>query len=205
MSRSLALTFTIALVAGAIMGLAVVLSQSAQSVRGGILGSSGQALIGGPFELVDHTGRTVTEQDFRGKYMLLYFGFTHCPDICPSTLQVVATAMDALGDASDEVVPIMVTVDPARDTRELMAGYVTAFHPRLVGLTGSEEQVAQALKAYRIYAQKVPDPDDTNGDTYTMDHSSFLYLMDRQGRFVTHFTHGTRAETLAKRLAEHIG
>jgi len=205
MSRSLALMFTIALFAGAIMGLAVVLSQSTQSVRGGILGSTGQALIGGPFELVDHTGRAVTEQDFRGKYMLVYFGFTHCPDICPSTLQVVATAVDALGDAADEIVPIMVTVDPERDTRELLAGYVTAFHPRLVGLTGSPAQVAQALKAYRIYAQKVPDPDDASGDTYTMDHSSFLYLMDRRGRFVTHFTHGTTAETLAKRLAEHVG
>ncbi|MEM9030542.1 MAG: SCO family protein [Pseudomonadota bacterium] len=160
--------------------------------------STGTALVGGPFELVDHTGAEVTERDFHGKYMLVYFGFAHCPDICPSALQVMSAALDQVGASADKIVPIFISVDPERDTPELMAAYVSAFHPRLRGLTGSTEAVASAAKAYRVFYRKVADPGSTSD--YTIDHSSIIYLMGPDGRFVTHFTHGTSLDVVTQRL-----
>ena len=146
--------FAIALVAAGIGAVAAFwllpggperLFAPAQSLR-----TKGKALIGGPFKLVDHTGKTVTEKDFAGRKMLVFFGFTHCPDICPSGLQVMSAALDQLGDKAGAVVPIFVTVDPERDTPEVMAKYVTSFHPRLVGLTGSQDAIKTTAKAYRV-------------------------------------------------------
>lgn len=165
-----------------------------------VLPSTGQALVGGPFTLVDHTGKTVTDQDFRGRYMLIYFGFTYCPDVCPSGLQVIATALDQAGAKSDRVVPILVSIDPERDTPELLAQYVPSFHPRLVGLTGPPNQVAAMIRAYRVYAKKVEDPKSTAG--YTYDHSSIAYLMDPQGRYVTHFNPTAGPDRIAERLRQ---
>ena len=129
---------------GAVGGAAVlVLNQGGQ---GPAVQTSGKALIGGPFTLVDQTGKTVTDQDFRGRYMLVFFGFTHCPDICPAELQVMSAALDALGPKADSVVPIFITLDPERDTQAAMAAYVKNFGPRFVGLTGSSEQIAAAAK-----------------------------------------------------------
>jgi protein SCO1/2 len=172
--------------------------------RGGVEPvSSGTALIGGPFELTDQTGKRVTGQDFRGKYMLVFFGYTFCPDVCPGTLQVVSAALDRLGPAGDAIVPIFITVDPARDTPEVMRDYAKAFHPRLVALTGSEADIDKAARAYRVYYAKVKG--SGNDKDYLMDHAAFLYLMDKDGKFLKHFVAGTNPDELANGLKEAIG
>ncbi|MCR6629562.1 MAG: SCO family protein [Magnetospirillum sp.] len=160
------------------------------------------AAIGGPFTLVDGDGRTVTDKDFRGKWMLIYFGYTFCPDVCPTSLSVVAGAMDKLAPAElDKLVPVFISVDPARDTPAVMKDYAAAFHPRMVGLTGSEEQVAAVSKAYKVYAARAKGADDSS---YTVDHSSILYLVGPDGRFVSHFPHGTTADDLAAALKKTL-
>lgn len=157
--------------------------------------AAGKSLIGGPFTLIDHTGKTVTEKDYAGKYRLMFFGFTHCPDICPAELQVMAAALDRLGPEADRVVPIFVSVDPARDTPERLAEYVGNFGPRFVGLTGTPEQVAAAAKAFRVYFAKVEDPGSRMD--YSVDHSAIAYLMSPENEYVTHFTYGTTPEKMA--------
>ncbi|MEQ9518263.1 MAG: SCO family protein [Parvibaculum sp.] len=164
--------------------------------------SSGVALVGGPFELVAHTGKTVTQADFAGQYMLIYFGFTFCPDVCPTELQVMSSALDILGDEGANVTPILITIDPERDTVDAMARYVANFHPRLLGLTGTPEQIATAASAYRVYYQKVTD--EASAAAYTMDHSSVVYLMGPDGTFIKHFGPGTSPEKMAKTIANLI-
>lgn len=158
--------------------------------------TTGKALIGGPFRLVDHNGKPVTERDFAGKPMLVMFGFTSCPDICPSGLQVMAAAIDKLGDKGRALTPVFVSVDPERDTPAKLKEFVGSFHPSIVGLTGSAEEVAAAAKAYRVYYKKVPQ----GADGYTIDHSSFFYIMDAKGAFLTHVPHTTNPDTLTLRL-----
>ena len=165
-----------------------------------VTSSSGTASVGGPFTLVDQHGNTVTDQNFRGRWMVVFFGFTHCPDICPTALNDMSMMMQDLGAAADKVQPIFVTVDPERDTVQAMADYVANFDPRIVALTGTPEQVAQAAKAYRVYYKKVPQ-----GDGYTMDHTGILYVMDPQGRFMTHFTPNTPPADMAARIRKLIG
>lgn len=160
-------------------------------------GGSGVALIGGPFELVDHTGRTVTDQTWAGKPLLVYFGYTYCPDVCPTELSAMSSAMDLLNGDVD-VQPLFVTVDPARDTVQAMADYVAHFHPKMVGLTGSAEQVAAAAKAYRVYYARGPGDEES----YLMDHSSFVYLMGRDHRYLAHFPPNTEPEAMARRIRE---
>lgn len=163
----------------------------------------GAVPIGGPFTLTDQTGRRVTEADYRGRLMLVYFGYTFCPDVCPLGLQTVAAALDELpADVQDQVVPLFITVDPERDTVPVMRDYVAAFHPRLVGLTGSEADVAATLRAYRVYASRSAAP--AGDDGYLVDHSTFTYLMDRQGRYLAHFGHDTTPDAMAKRIAELV-
>ncbi len=172
------------------------------SVKPGAPVISGTALVGGPFSLTDQTGRRVDEKDFLGKYMLVFFGYTYCPDVCPTELQVMSAALDSLGAKGDSIQPIFITVDPQRDTPEVMKQYVANFHPRLLGLTGSAEEIAAVAKAYRVYYSKVES--NTGPDAYLMDHSSIVYLMDRDGRFLKHFTYSTDSAALAKDLAEAI-
>lgn len=162
----------------------------------------GKALVGGPFELVDQSGRTVTQNDLAGSYALIYFGYTFCPDVCPTSLQTMSAAIDLLGPAGDEVQPVFVTVDPARDTVEQMAAYAAHFHPRLLALTGSEAQVADAARAYRVYYQRV---DDSAATEYLMDHTSLYYLMGLDGEYVAHFSHDATAEEMAARIRELTG
>lgn len=165
---------------------------------------SGTADIGGPFTLVNHRGETVTDEDYRGRAMLIYFGFTYCPDICPFSLQIMASAMDQLS-AEDRarIQPLLITVDPRRDTVEHLAQYVAspAFPAELVGLTGSEEQIARVTGEYRVVFQLNDEEDQEN---YLVDHSSFIYLMGPDGVFVDVFTHGTDPETLASRLQQFL-
>jgi protein SCO1/2 len=183
---------------GALAGAAILLLTTPQG--GQPVESSGTALIGGPFSLVGTDGKPVTERDFRGRYMLIFFGFTHCPDICPAELQVIAQALDQLGDKAKRVVPIFITLDPERDTPEAMANYVKSFGGNFVGLTGSPEQIAAAAKAYRVSYSKVEN-NDSPGD-YSVDHSALVYLMDPKGRYVTHFSYGLSAEQMAEKLGK---
>src|SRR6266404_4128906 len=126
--------------------------------------------VGGPFELVDHAGHARSEHDFRGKLMLVYFGFTYCPDVCPTDLQAIGLALDKLGKDGESVQPLFITVDPARDTAEHLAQYVPMFHPRLVGLTGNPEAIRRAADAYKVYYAKVPR--GKAADDYTVDHTA---------------------------------
>jgi protein SCO1/2 len=166
------------------------------------LPSTGKALVGGPFSLVDHTGRRVTDKDFRGRYMLVYFGFTYCPDVCPSGLQVIAAALQKIGPSADRLTPLFITVDPERDTPAQMAEYVKSFDPRLIGLTGTAAEVDAAAKAYRVYYKKVKDEKSTGG--FTIDHTALMYLMDPKGAYVSHFSHTTSVDALAERLGKTI-
>jgi protein SCO1/2 len=132
--------------------------------------------------------------------MLVFFGYTYCPDLCPTELQVMSAALDGLGAKADAIQPIFISFDPERDTPEVLKQYVSNFHPRLVGLTGTPEEVAAAAKAYRVYYSKVPN--NSAPDTYLMDHSTITYLMDPQGRFLKHFSYSTDSAALAKALEE---
>jgi protein SCO1/2 len=157
--------------------------------------------VGGPFELIDHSGRTRTEQDFRGRLMLVYFGFTYCPDVCPTDLQAIGLAMDKLGADSANVQPLFVTVDPERDTPAHLAEYVKLFHPRLIGLTGSAEAIRKAADAYKVYYARV----DLNRDAgYTVDHTAFIYLMDRDGNYLGFFPPGTSADRMVEIIRPHL-
>lgn len=155
----------------------------------------GKALVGGPFTLTDQDGRLVTERDFAGHFMLIFFGYTFCPDICPTELQVMMAAVDELGPEGNRIQPIFISVDPARDTPDVLKAYVGNFSPRLLGLTGTPEQIAAVAKAYRVYFSKV-EGTQSNAD-YLMDHSSIIYLMGPDGQFVKHMTYTTDAAKLA--------
>lgn len=163
---------------------------------------SGVALVGGPFTLLDQDGRRVTEKDFLGKYMLVFFGYTYCPDVCPTELQVMSAALDQLGAEAERIQPVFVSIDPARDTPEVLKAYVGNFNPRLLGLTGTPEEVAAMAKAYRVYYAKA----GSNGSStdYLMDHSSIIYLMGPDGRFVKHMAYTTDAAKLASELKETL-
>lgn len=185
--------------------------------------------IGGPFSLIDHHGRAVSDRDFRGKLMLVFFGYTYCPDVCPTELQIISQAMDELGAAGDDVQPLFVTVDPERDTVEVLADYLSNFHPRILGLTGPPDRIAAAAAAYRVAYFKVFYPPfdddekaagDANDETantdatssengndnadYLMNHSTVTYLMGRDGRFLALFSYGTDPSEMAAGIRKHL-
>lgn len=142
----------------------------------------GRAMIGGPFTLTSGDGKTVSDRDFRGKFMLIYFGYSFCPDVCPTSLNTMAEALDRLGPLAEKVQPIFITVDPRRDDQAAVKQYAAAFGPRMIGLTGTEEQIGAIARAFRVYYRENrtgPGPND-----YSMDHSSILYLMGPDGRFI---------------------
>ncbi len=169
---------------------------------GGVAASvSGGVTVGGPFSLVDGSGRVVTDADFRGRWMLVYFGYTFCPDVCPTELQLVSATLDALGPDAAKIVPLFITIDPARDTPATMAGYVKLFDDRLIGLTGTEAQIAAVARAYRVYYAKAERKDTTE---YLMDHSSFLYLMGPGGKLRALYRPGTSAQELAASLRTRL-
>jgi cytochrome oxidase Cu insertion factor (SCO1/SenC/PrrC family) len=189
---------TLALLAALIFaGTAYYFVNPSHTARG-----TGTALVGGPFTLTDQTGKKVTEKDFLGHYMLVFFGYTYCPDVCPTELQVMSAALDSLGSKADKIQPIFITIDPQRDTPEVMKQYVANFYPRLTGLTGSSEEIAAVAKAYRVYYSRVDGKSGT--DNYLMDHSSIVYLMDANGTFLKHFTYTTDAAELAKAIEAAI-
>jgi len=156
----------------------------------------GEAAIRSEFSLIDHNGNRVTEADFLGRWQLVFFGFTHCPDVCPTTLAYMANVLDRFGGEVERVAPIFITVDPSRDTPEVMAEYVQAFHPKLVGLTGSEAEVAAAAQSFRVYYERMEE--ETAPDGYLMAHSGHIYLMTPEGRFEDVFREGDQsAEKMA--------
>ena len=155
--------------------------------------------VGGPFALTDHTGRPRTEQDFKGKLLLVYFGFTYCPDICPTDLQDIGLAIDKLGGAGDEVQPLFITVDPERDTPEHLAEYVSLFHPRMIGLTGDAAAIRKAADAYKVYYRKVSNEAGTD---YTVDHTAFMYLMGADGKYLGFFPPGTTPERIVEAIRQ---
>jgi len=158
--------------------------------------------IGGPFTLVDGEGRAVSEQTFRGKYMLVYFGYTFCPDVCPTTLNQVADALDRLGAKADRIVPVFISIDPKRDTPGVVKEFAAAFSPRLVGLTGNAEQVGKVARAYRVYfAERRTGP---GVNDYAMDHSSILYLMGPDGAFIGPLRAEATGEQMAAELARLV-
>lgn len=161
----------------------------------------GTALIGGPFSLVDVSGRRVTDRDFHGRLMLVFFGYTHCPDVCPAELQNMAEVMDKLGPDADRVAPVFISVDPKRDTPEALAAYVNNFSPRIVALTGDQAEVASAAKAYRVYFRRAGE--DASGN-YTVDHSAFIYLMDGNGKYITYFSFNTAPEAMVAAIKKKI-
>ena len=165
--------------------------------------TTGKALVGGPFKLTDQHGKTVSDTDFRGKYMLVVFGYTFCPDVCPAELQVVTAALDALGPKAEQIQPVFITIDPERDTVDQLAVYAGNFHPRLALLTGSSTAIADVAKAYRVYYAKA-EGSAAAGRDYLMDHSSIIYLMGPDGQFVRHFTYTTDAAALAELLTQAI-
>lgn len=163
--------------------------------------SAGAAAIGGPFELVDQDGRPFTDKNLRGNFALLYFGFTHCPDICPDELLKIADVVDAVEKRTGlPLQPVFISIDPERDNVKQVQRYVKEFHPKLIGLTGSKEACAAAARAYRVYYTKA---DDT-GDDYLVDHSIITYLINPDGDFVTFFGKNTDAEGAATLISNHI-
>ena len=162
--------------------------------------SAGASPIGGPFSLTDQNGRTVTDQDLRGRPFLVFFGFTHCPDVCPTALFEISEVLGKLGPDAQKVSALFVTIDPERDTPTQMKDYLSSFNPRLVGLTGDPAAIATVAKEYLVYVKKVPLD---HGD-YTMDHTALVYLMDKDGRFVAPFNLKRSAEDAAADLRRYM-
>ncbi len=164
--------------------------------------ATGTVAIGGPFTLTDTKGNTVTEVNFKGRYSLVFFGFTHCPDICPLALQVVTQALEAAGPAAEKVQPVFITLDPERDNAEALKAYMANFDPRFVALTGTPEQIKGAEQSYRVFSAKVVIRDAEGKDTgdYAMNHSGYIYLMDRDGKYLAHFQKDAAPETIAAQL-----
>jgi len=158
--------------------------------------------IGGPFRLTASDGRVVSDQDFRGKYLLVYFGYTICPDVCPTTLQSVAAALDTIGPEANRVQPLLITVDPARDTPPVLAQYTAAFSPRLLGLSGTAEEIAAVERGYRVYAA-IHRTGSGPGD-YAVDHSSVLFLMGPDGQFITRLRADASGAEIASALVQRL-
>lgn len=164
--------------------------------------SQGVANIGGPFSLTDQNGNLRNSDEFKGKFMLVYFGYSYCPDICPLGLGNMSQALNLLQRDREQVVPIFITIDPLRDTVKHLKVYASNFHPNFIMLTGSEKEIAPVLKIFRIYSAK--SSDHGNGSDYLMDHSTLIYLMDKDGNFLQQFPHSTAPEVLASSIQKYF-
>ncbi len=179
-------------------GLEMYLGSGSKNLR-----YSGEADIRSEFSLTDHTGKGVTQADYSDRWQMVFFGFTNCPDICPTTLAYMASVIDLLGDDADKVAPIFITVDPERDTVPVMAEYVSVFHPRLIGLTGTEAQVAEAARNFRTWYERTED--DSAPDGYFMAHGGYVYLMRPDGAFEAVYQEGGQPpEVLAQDIREKL-
>ena len=206
MSRSfkLILTFLICCVSFILIFFSYLhFGRSSSDVTQGI--TSGTALIGGPFSLKDHNGKIRKNSDFKDQLLVIYFGYSYCPDICPTALSSLSKALNLLGETSNRLQPFFITVDPERDTESLLKSYVQTFHPRLLGLYGTEQEINALKKQYRIYAEKAA-PEDKNAwnPNYLIDHSSLIYVVKPDGTYLTHFSHETPPEEMAKILTNAL-
>jgi len=163
---------------------------------------SGRAPVGGPFELTDQTGHRRTDADFQGKLVVLYFGYTYCPDVCPTELQSISLALDKLGAAATTVQPLFITVDPERDTPARLADFVSSFHPRLIGLTGSLAEIRKTAIAYRTFFAKNAA---TTPDDYSVDHTGFIYLLGKDGRYLGFLPPGLAPDAIADAIRARLG
>ena len=201
MQRKLPIAVVVVIVAvfalGAWLNLRVAEPPESAAVGGMVINVD----IGGPFELTDHTGTRMTDAALRGNYALIYFGYTFCPDICPTELGVIAAAIDELGEAGTRVTPVMISIDPARDTPDVLAEYVPLFHERLIGLTGTDAEIKDVAEQYRVFYRRFEDPNST---VYLMDHTSFVYLVDPDGAVASMFRYGTPAEDMADTIRQHM-
>lgn len=163
-------------------------------------------LFGGGFSLIDHEGRRRSDRDFLGGYLLVSFGYAQCPTICPTGLETVSAALDLLGEKAARVQPLFISVDPARDRPADLKAYLAPFHPRIIGLTGSEAEVRTAAKAYRVHRRKIVLEDEAEGekDAYLVDHGSISHLMAPDGKFLTLFPYGTDAEFMARTIENYL-
>ena len=184
------------ILAGAVATLMLLAPQQRANVT-----ASGTAQIGGAFSLIGTKGETVTDKDFRGKYMLIYFGYTFCPDVCPTELSAISEALDKLGPLANRITPLFISIDPERDRPKLVGEYVSNFYKTYVGLTGSKAQIKQVTKAYKVFYSKGKS---TEPGEYTMDHSSIIYLMDPKGEYVAFFSYGTAPKIMAQKMAKLI-
>jgi protein SCO1/2 len=202
MKRRTAIIGALVLIFGGVLTW-FVLDKTLTSMRGAnVPQATGTVSIGGAFELTNQNGKRVTDKNFAGKYMLVYFGYTFCPDVCPTELQAMSEALDLLGKDADQLTPIFISIDPARDGVKEMKAYVKAFNPRLVGLTGSAQDIAKVAKTYRVYYSKVVEKGKEDDKDYAMDHSAIVYFMDRKGKYAAHFTYGTKPEVMAKKIRD---
>ncbi len=192
---------------GLIVVLLVAIGAAWLRQGGGDGGSAAVAVpggvsVGGPFALTDDHGQAVTDATYRGRWMLVYFGYSFCPDVCPTELQTVSATLDKLGPAAAKLVPLFITIDPSRDTPAALAEYVKLFDPRLIGLTGTEQQIATVAREYRVYYARANGKDPSS---YLMDHSSFVYLMGPDGKFQALFHQGTTPDELADAIRTRLG
>jgi protein SCO1 len=188
-----------------ILGLAAATAAALLLIYFGTRGPGSQenetaVAIGGPFSLTDQDGKKLSDADFRGSLMLVYFGYTYCPDVCPLTLHNISAALNLLGDKGQSVVPIFITIDPERDSVAKMKEYAARFSPRLVALTGTPAEIAAAAKAYRVYYAK----HEESGGAYSMDHTSLIYLMDRNGHYLDHFSPDTSPQDMAAGITKFL-
>ncbi|MCP3403685.1 SCO family protein [Bradyrhizobium sp. CCGB20] len=189
------LVIATAFAASLVVGLLIVFW-----AMGGVSKVAQPAAIGGPFQLTDQHGKAVTEKNLKGKPTLIFFGYTHCPDVCPTSLFEISEVLRALGKDADKVNAVFISVDPERDTPATMKDYLSSFDPHLEGLSGDPAETAKVITSYRVYAKKVPTKD---GD-YTMDHTALIYLMDRDGRFVSPFNLKRTLEEAAADLKRYL-
>jgi protein SCO1/2 len=185
-----------AFLAGLVLCFAVVLLVTGRNA----IPIAAPSAIGGPFKLTDQNGKTITDQDFKGRPFLVFFGFTHCPEVCPTALFDISEVFNKLGPDADKLNALFVTVDPERDSPETLKEYLSSFNPRLIGVGGDPDALAAVAKAYRVYYKKVPLKD---GD-YTMDHTAIVYLMDKNGQFVSPFNLKRRPEDSAAELRRYF-
>lgn len=209
--RQRLIAMSIATIAG--IGMSIIVWQfmgsgSDSTPSDGVNRHTGIAAVGGPFQLINQDSAPVTEQDFAGKYMLIYFGFTWCPDVCPLALQFMDDALTRaqadLGSKANQIQPIFITIDPERDTPEVIKSYLTSFHPDLIGLTGSLENVDAVAAAYKMYFRKTEPLDASNPMSYGMDHMNIFYLMGPDGAYVAHFMSPTSPKDMAASIVSHL-
>jgi cytochrome oxidase Cu insertion factor (SCO1/SenC/PrrC family) len=202
MPARLCLAASVVLIAASLASIAF--AQETDQARAGRMMDDlmwGRGHVGGPFELVDQTGRKRTDSDFRGKFLIVYFGYTYCPDVCPTDLMEIGLALDKLGEDGAKVQPLFISVDPERDTPSVLADYVSMFNSRIVGLTGTPAQIRAAADAYKAYYAKVY-PKKT--DVYLIDHTGFIYLMGPAGEYLGFFPPGTSADRMVEVIRQQF-